>query len=286
MKNIMREIPLHDNPIIRSVDIIWNYPHPINLDYAMAAKLIFGDSFDRSLILKSGIRNIVLVHFKKIDIHALIMNDQQLQLIDINDLEITILGKAYYFPYNPTESLGNENIIEDLNKSIGHIEVPISPSITDPQYIVTGAMNGCAIIITKEVGEETFKVWHFQSPTIHMKLLINFLDIYISRIHEILFVKDYAAPGSLGIIGNETGHVCADNYLYYDIKKEKWILKCIPLRYIEDYHDSNVIWKGIKYTFSKIKKHEKEIDFSKSLYDRSEDKSNFIGKLIAEFKAR
>lgn len=133
-------------------------------------------------------------------------------------------------------------------------------------------MNGCAIIVTKEADENTFKVWHLQSPGSHRGLTERPVRNNYLKIYGFLYYREY------GEIFDRDGSVCGCNYLFYDIRKNKWIIKCIPLKYYVDTADT--IWPSLKYEFSRIPRFEKEIDFSKPLYDSSVDKENFINDIL------
>ncbi|MER6417116.1 hypothetical protein ABT273_39900, partial [Streptomyces humidus] len=65
---------------------------------------------------------------------------------------------AHYVPY-----LRGSTTNAEVN--VGHADVPVRRNESfSPDFVFTAAMNGCALVLTDGAREDTFTVWHYQSP--------------------------------------------------------------------------------------------------------------------------
>lgn len=68
---------------------------------------------------------------------------------------------AYYFPYlsgpvGPSATGGDHGM--------GYVDVPMHPGPNDPQFVITGAMNGCSMVVTQSEVAGHLRIYHYQSP--------------------------------------------------------------------------------------------------------------------------
>jgi len=255
-------------------DVIWNNRKPITTDYYRSSMYFYGGTGPDNIFMQAGIRTIILVRITSLDIYVFLMDIYGLRINQnkLEDLSIISVDKVYYIPFK-----GNK-INEDLD-NIGYYNVPVSPLNEEPRYALTEAFSGCAFIVTKEPSGNTFRVWHFQSPDFNPKQTERFVRKHCLDIYDYVCYRDYGAP--VGSTEHYHGNATANIYLFYDRNNRIWSIKCIPAKKIIYFDGIFMEWGGDVYETSTYKnKFAREIDFSKPLYNPSEDKEKFIKNMV------
>ncbi|MDR6458564.1 hypothetical protein J2786_001657 [Chryseobacterium vietnamense] len=218
-------------------DVIWKHRLPISLDFEESSRLVLVQQI-------KSLANIELMC--SVDISnegqpfSCLLPEKNFKRKHLFSHEpkykYNSIGSAYYFPYKAGFD-SNKDFIEN----IGNVEILVNPGSDEPHYVLTGAMNGCAIIITKEEGQKmmgrpSFRAWHFQSPTSNKTQLRAFINRYRNCIYSYICFQDYASPNNGS--GYDEKDVEGFNYLFFNNAVFEgsldgtWELNCIPLKRI------------------------------------------------------
>lgn len=271
---------MYSNPILKDldqkVDVIWEHPLPISLDFEEGSRLVLETKIS-SLV---NIEPICIVDIanKGKPFSCLLppKNFKRQKFLGV-PLPFPVykskpVGSSYYFPYK-----AGFDSKRDFIENIGNVEILVNPGSKDPYYALTGAMNGCAIIITKEkdqniMGRPSFRAWHFQNPTSNKKQLKAFIKKYRNNIYSYICFRDYASPnkGSDYEEGDkyDDKEIEGFNYLFFNnivitgSLEGTWELNCIPLKRIP-MPLPNSEWKKPWVEKSRHDRSKRFIDFSK-----------------------
>ncbi|RNA62513.1 hypothetical protein D1631_11495 [Chryseobacterium nematophagum] len=225
-------------------DLIWDNPHPISLNFKVASE----KALAIPIMSLTSLQDVQILYFRDLPFNAILPVARFKH--GFTPAKGIHLGKAYYFPYltppDPSNFWG----------TVGNVEVKISPSSNDPQYVLTGEMNGCALIVTKPEGDDvTFRVWHFPSPDSHKTAYEEFKKKFKGQIYGEIKYSDYG--------GDELkGDIDAVNYLYYNPHTGLWELSCIPIRRIIERDPAKLaLWNGNWIGTSEVPRFKKDLNF-------------------------
>ncbi|SFM97862.1 hypothetical protein SAMN05421594_0054 [Chryseobacterium oleae] len=231
-----------------SKDVIWENPHPISLNFKTASEKALA-SVVTGIVSNSD--NTQILWFRDLPFDAILPVKPFKK--DFTPEKSFILGKVYFFPYKtPPRS-------DDFRGSIGNVDMQVSPLSTDPEYVLTGEMNGCSIIITKETADsKSFTAWHFPSPDSYKKVYEQFLEKYKGKIYGEIKYSDYG--------GTKDGETDGVNYLFYNRSRSLWELSCIPVKRVVKLDPADLKkWNGNWVEKSSVPRKKRDLNFSKPI---------------------
>lgn len=243
-------------------DLIWKHPHAISLNFKQVLKKANGQN--KPVYTLPSKSELQIVEFDDLGFSGIVESKYKGLFDDYLGYKRTNLGLVYFFPYHS----GTPN---DDFSNVGRLEnIALYPTLNEPQYVITGEMNGCAIIITKEPGAGTFTAWHFQSPGYlqNREKLRNFLKQYRDQVYSYICFSDYGGANNGN--GYDISEIEGFNYLFFNRKNNQngnnwaagtWELRCIPLKRISKYPLVNN-WIGQFVDFSSKDRFIRPIDFN------------------------
>ncbi|PWN72321.1 hypothetical protein C1631_006905 [Chryseobacterium phosphatilyticum] len=243
-------------------DLIWLHPKAISLSFKEVLKKVNGDDNPSYMIPSKS--DLQIVELGDLGFSGITVKNELSLFERYFGYKRTNLGPVYFFPYYggvPADDFSN----------VGRLgNIPLCPNLAEPQYVITGEMQGCAIIITKEAGASTFTAWHFQSPGSgnNRDKLREFLKLHRNEIYSYLCFSDYRGPYN----GKEYDitEIEGFNYLFFNRKNNQneggwaagtWELRCIPLKRIPKYPFVKG-WGGFFVDFSSKGRFIRPIDFN------------------------
>ncbi|RNA62514.1 hypothetical protein D1631_11500 [Chryseobacterium nematophagum] len=212
-----------------SSDLIYNNPNPISLNFTAASKKALNTPIDEL----TSLQEVQILYFRdrEIGFNAILPVAVSYKA-GFTPARGVVLGKAYYFPYKTNPNPNN------FLATVGNVEVKLLPTGNDPQYVLTGEMNGCSLIVTKSPNESNFRVWHFPSPDSYKTAYNEFKKKFKGQIYGEIKYADYGGDVSKGEIDGV-------NYLYYNNSINKWELTCIPTKRIIEINPQKLaLWMG------------------------------------------
>lgn len=228
-------------------DLIYANPEPISLNFDVASNKALAVPIQG---LTSG-QEVMILCFTDIPFDAILPFGAKYKP-GFTPKKGIYLGKAYYFPYKTKPNSSN------FRGTVGNVDVPLSPSASEPHYVLTGEMNGCSLIVTKKTNETKFSVWHFPSPDSYKNEYAAFKKQFKNEIYGEIKYSNYG-----GNVSN--GEIDGVNYLYCN-SANKWELSCIPVKRVVTTDPEKLkLWKGNWVEKSTVPRFKKVIDFSKPI---------------------
>lgn len=144
---------------------------------------------------------------------------------------------GYYFPYKTnhikiqdnTEDSKLKPTVKKIESEMGYVDIPkISPPY---DFVFTGQMNGCDLIVSESPYNNHYRVWHYQSPGDNP---VYTYDNFPLKVYAWISSNSYA-----GDVKND--EVSAFNFLYYDKSQKLWVVYSQPQKYrvVND-----LVWKS------------------------------------------
>ncbi|MDR6546294.1 hypothetical protein J2810_002350 [Chryseobacterium rhizosphaerae] len=263
-------------------DLIWNHPKAISLNFREALRKTEGKKNPSYMLPQKT--DLQIVEFDDLDFSGVTVSQNVGLLKRYFGYKRINLGPVYFFPYisgTPKDDFSNVGRLENI---------PLYPTLAEPQYVITGEMNGCAIIITKKDGAKTFTAWHFQSPDSvnNREKLRAFLKEYRNEIYSYLCFSDYASENNDETYNEKERE--GFNYLFFNRKNHgdgndwvagTWELRCIPLIRTLNNPKQDDPWVGDLISFSTKNKFTRPIDFNQPLIPANETGDLIINWIIS-----